>query len=492
MDEFGLRTMLGNGPYEAGYRLYSEQKVRHLSAPLDSLSLFDVDSHVVLVREYDGDRPALYDCDCSEGRCDHIAAVIISTNLSQGCKSVDDPADIERIEDLIDTLYDDITSDSRYDENEDYDGWGYSRRYRRDDESNSYEAEYDYTSDILCEIKESIHEPENMARLLVELFDAIDAFECSFDGFESATDEYQDMILTAFSHVSGKTLAGILAESTYKCDRYLEKLLPATLERAYPFLEKMSVKGRFAKELYFKHGNYDAYLNSSWGVEPLITVLKKVLEFGDVELGRRIFEDHYESDGPYREFEKEKLLPYLKKLGMDGISQDYSYDLFLKNPCEEYYSKALGKGDVHTEKELLDHARGMYLSNPVPDYDVLSFILGHDPVFVKDSLSKTGFVSTTRYGRYRDLSAAKRLFEHLVDKGFYEEAAVIGRGIVDARIHDKDNKNYGDGVAVLKAMGKDKGFESIGRPHSRYLAGLKADHPRMRKFWGLYDGTWHD
>lgn len=488
MNDFELRKLLGGELYESGYPIYRNGDISRLPDPIDGVSLYRVEGSTVLVRNYDNERPALYDCDCSCGKCRHIAAVIISENYDEHEEPVDDPEDIADIRKLIESLYDDVTSDSGYDEEENYyDDWEVERY---DLELNNAEVEYEYTLDICKKIKSCIREPDNMARLFTELFVSLDDFEYDNDGFERALNEFSELITTSYTCASGEVLAQALAQGTYQSEPFLRALSCDVLENAYAYLKKLEVRGHFGRDLLFEHGDFDEYLNANNSVHELMKVLDKLIADGKMDEGRRIFTDHYSPECSEGSYGKSLLIPYLVRLGLDEVSSQYCYELYLEEPCEKYFIHIRCGEGSHSEEELLGYARSKYLSADVPDYDILAFLLEHDRKFVLDEISRTGFVSQFTSYRYRDLEPAKKLYRHLAAKKLYGAAAIIGRGVIATRIDDKDNKKYGDAVEILREMGKDKGFESVTPPHSEYLADLRNNHNRMRKFWGLYDGTW--
>lgn len=79
---------------------------------------------------------------------------------------------------------------------------------------------------------------------------------------------------------------------------------------------------------------------------------------------------------------------------------------------------------------------------------------------------------------------------NLLDAGFVNESATVGRGLVERRLRSKDNKNYGDAVAMLVYMNSEEKFGKADIPQGRYMVWLQSEFPRHRKFWGMYDGTY--
>ncbi len=145
---------------------------------------------------------------------------------------------------------------------------------------------------------------------------------------------------------------------------------------------------------------------------------------------------------------------------------------------------------IDTER-LLDNLTSTVLSHENFDNDGLeTLIMEGRATDVDRYIKKTGFAPSRNFKDY-DCHKILDICDALVYRGFVESAAILGRGLILLRLNVKNADRYQDAVVMLQYMDRESRFEGLDEPHSRFKLRLQEEFPKMRKFWGLYTGTWN-
>ena len=494
MNEFDIRKSIGTNVYDQGKILVNSCSVKKVSEPARGVEIFESEGHIVIYRNYGGRKEPLYDCDCPDRSCAHIASVMILQNSSTCEITKDDPAAIERIEGLIDNIANDVLNDEYYDEEANYyEDWEIEEY---DIENNNEEIEYDYTYAICRHIVNEVKEPTNVILLFDRLHTRVDEdFEYDNGGFDKAFDLFDQHLSAAFHYATPEMVSELLSRgdrySAPWAMRFIKELPKETYDAAYQIGKRNHVNSYAMLEEMFERGDYEDYVESSTEKDQaMLRVGNELLKEGEIERASRICSALADSD--CNRCNIKEIAKLLSVIGKKEDAARFYYRLFIDRPCEEYMRSVMANDPNYTKSVMLDVAERRTRGIQGYDFDLLSFLTknGRDG-FVSELISSVGFPYEIKYGMARpDFKGACGLCESLADKGRFEESAFIARRIIGYRLEAKDSKSYEDGAKLLKFMDSRDGFEDIDIPHSVYLKNLKIDHPTMRKFWGLYNGTY--
>ena len=499
MDEFELRKLLGNESFDRGMKLVSSGCVKDAVDIGYGLSVIPVtcggQKFDVVVREYANGHPHLYDCECCEKGCDHLAAAKIKNELADKCeKPRDDEEAIEDIEEMIDCLLDDIREDREYDEEANYYEEWEIRKYGLEPHNNEIE-EY-YTGEICARITEDVSDPDDTVILFHKLQMQIQESEYDNGGFDSALRGYSDKISSAFRLISPETLVSVLSENRgYRscwADEYLEyvpKEVRDLAEKA--MMESSGPLSRSMRQQLLEKGAYERFLSSSSpNLDDLLKVLSELSKRGRTDEAKSFAEKL--SDFDVTGYSWFKIVEGYKLAGMKEKALAICQKLFLEDPREEILRR-VKELDNNSSRAMVDEAFESYKDSMTVKQMVLFAKNGHvkevEEYMVRKKLKPTygpGWIRDNEFPEYVELAYI------FARNDLYESAGAIAREIISTRLHIKDSNRYNDAVDMLRLMDTYGGFEHLELPHSQYKTDLRARTKTMRKFWGLYDGTWID
>ncbi|MGN0097994.1 MAG: hypothetical protein ACI38Y_01535 [Candidatus Methanomethylophilaceae archaeon] len=449
------------------------------------------DDHVVLIRRYP--QYIMLDCDCSPHKCIHIAAALIDElhNEENIDENEDDEEIIDDLESRIEDLVSDITEDSDYDEDANYyEDWEI-RKYGL--ENNNDEVEYDYTRSLIKDIVSEVSDPDTAILLLDDLITAISKMEFDNGGFERAFDECKDDIRNLFTHIGKDTLTEILKNRSYMADSIYKEHLKAVpgkvREDSYSVILKDGDVGNNAKEMFFENGDYERYIESCDNrTDSIIRVVDKLRSDGNMTKA-----SHFAAMliGRSDWYGDKKIADTLSANGYREEAAEIYLRIFERSPSDELISlieknsKKLDTQEIL--RKLMDRTAGS------PDYNISTLICLTDNGCASDVdgyIRDVGFSPRKQTFGSIDASLLRTLCSKLLEKGFPESSAILGRGHILSILKSKDSDRYSEAVSTLRFMDSKVEFETLPINHSAFKNGLRMDYPKLRKFWGLYNGTW--
>ncbi len=490
IDDAGLRELFGLQAFNQGSDLASKGAV---SAPRDvypGIAVYVVSDpdgrDYTVLRRLHTNKVDLLDCDCPDKKCRHIVAVLRHPEEDSDAVEEDDPELIEELEEIIDGIADDITGDPDYDEEANYyDDW-----YNADD--CNHDVEYEHTVDILGRIVCEVADPDTAVILIDRLLSSLSKMEYDNDGVDDAFSECDADICTLFTQIGPETIARILKNRSYSAQRlykeYLSHVPRGRMDQAYPLLDDSSVLSDNALEMQFERGDYDAYIRCSSQTTDAIFRVVAHLDAERNESAARYAGMLAECKDGYR-MEKSALI-----LASHGYREEAA-QLYLKlfstsHKFADFDNVKMNTAKIDTEA-LLDDLAGKTFAREEYDNEALkTLVLAGRASDVDRYIRKVGFAPIHGY-KYYDCRGIQTISRALIARGFGESAAILGRGLIELRLTLKDAKCYDDAVEMMKTMDEDERFEGLKEPHSAFKARMKAEYPKVRKFWGLYQGTWH-
>lgn len=495
MYDYELRKLLGNDSYEEGSELVSSGKVSDPISLDYGMTAFRIDDggriRTVITREYGDGRPRLYDCDCTGKNCSHVAAVMIKEEQEAGEDIEDDQEVIEEIETMIDTLLEDIASDDYYDEDANYyEDW---EIHKYGLENNNDEVEEHYTSRICDCICTDISEPNNAILLFHRLNAAIGKTEYDNGGFDNALECCDGAISAAFSCVRPEVLAEVLSEDTdYRgswAEPYLDQVPAEIMAQAMGIMENSTGPlSKTVRKLLFQEGKYERFISSREpNLNDLIDVMKELKSKGDTDSLKAFAErlDGLRADC----YNWQKFAWAYRAAGMEEKALEICADLFIKDPTQDLLNE-ISILDKDRCQPLLAQAIERHSESMAVSMMVLFASNGHADDVNRYIITKNAWPELTYDKRKYSLSGYLPLCRALTEHGFTETAGRIGRTIVKIRLEMKVSDSYQDAVDMMKLMDRYEEFETLNPPHSVYKRDLRESTRTMRKFWGMYDGTW--
>ena len=494
MSDSDLRRIFGLQVFVEGKLIVEEGLVSppeevHPSIHIQSVHCRDGSSHTVLIRDY-ADGNTLYDCDCGSDKCCHIVAIL----LSEDDESVADGSEedlIERIDSMIDSVTYDIVSDPDYDDD---------ANYYEDWEINKYglenyndDIEYEHVNGILTKILCDIGDPDQSMMLMDKLMRCLSSLEFDNGGADRAFSEHKSDIASLFERISLETLAKIMGNTTFNAKLvygpHIDNISQKRLDEAYALLDEESRLCDRALEMQFEKGDYDAYIRCSFRkLDAIIRVVEHLDSINDDSVSG------YAGmlagcDAGSRE---KTVADILSVHGYRSEAAKLYLKMFWSSHKYEYLQSYRANADDGESSKIVDDLASMTFSKDHYDVQALStLVLDGRGADVERYICRVGFVPRRSYRDY-DCSGILGLCRLLYSKGFIESAAVLGRGLILLRLDVKDANSYQDAVDMLKYMDGESGFEGAAVPHSVFRTSLKTEYPKVRKFWGLYDGTWVD
>ncbi len=492
IDDAGLKKAFGLQTFNAGSALAGNGAV---SAPRDvypGITVYvvsDSDGDHSVLRRLRANRVDLLDCDCSEDRCKHIVAALLSSEEKRASRSEVDPEVLEGIQNLIESIVEDIIEDPDYDEDANYyEDWELEKYGLTND---NYDVEYSHTNDAIEKVIHEIDDPDIAVLLIDDLLSNLSKLEYDNDGVEYAFFEHESDICTLFSQATPETISKILKNRSYPAEMlyetYLEHVPKRRLDEAYLFLGDAPKLGEKGLEMQFERGDYDAYIRSSSRTTEAII---RVIEHLDAERS--------DSVSKYAELLKEcpgistneTAAKLLSQHGYKEEAAEIYQNLFLRSHRYEYFSfMKMNSERIDAEKMLDELAEDAFSSDCFDNVALSTLIRGGRASDVDRYIKKNGFVPKRNYRDY-DCWDIPGICSAMLSRGFVESAAILGRGLIHLRLRVKDADRYGDAVEMMRFMDSEGRFEELDEPHSVFKARLKTEYPKMRKFWGLYEGTW--
>lgn len=496
MDSYEIKTLVGVENYDKGKALFDKGCVGPLTDLGHHLSFAEImdnkDCFIVTVRSYpDGLKP-MFECDCRSSKCRHVAALLLS--METDTKKIDDLDVIAEIEKDIDNLYNDIVSDSDYDEEANmYEDWEI-RKYNLVNDNDS--VEYDHTYDICERIVLNVSDPVTALKLFDRLHRSFDGFEYDNGGFEDAVKEFDDNLKVLFTYADPKLVAQILSSgSNYSGswgEKYMKYVPKNIVEQSDKYVGEQKTLNRTGLEIVLKNREYGTYIEKSNDkVRAYMTVIDEMRRNNDERTPDYAKILYGMGD---REYCSVQIADTISVVGLKREAANLYSISFVKSPKTEILDKLKSISEKEFVEDTLDKAVAEHLCGKFYRMST-SICLAEcgrcDKVekFIREvDFAVEEF--SYRYGpEYR---GAQTLCIILLNNGYVETSARIAHDVIEYRLNRKDNKQYDDGVMLLKFLDSRKEFENIEPKHSEYLANLKQEYGTMRKFWGMYNGTWVD
>lgn len=493
VNETILRKEFGLQLYDEGIAIAQHDGVSLHTEITQSIRLYSVrdrnSEHLVLVRDHAGGRIML-DCDCEDGKCGHMVAALMS---STSVKPADecDPAVITELEEKISTIVEDIISDPDYDDDANYyDDWEI-RKY--DLENDNYDVEFDHVSKLLGRILNEIGNPDTAVLLIDTMLTELSDMEFDNGGVNSAISKYDSDISTLFTHISPETIALVLENDTYYAEicyeRYLEHVSRKRMDEAYVLLDNSISQSDAALEMHFDRRDFDSYIGcSKLKRDAIVRVVRFLDDEGDDSAKRYagMLVDH--TNG----FDDTTAAEMLSDHGFkEEAARMYKAMFKSSHRYSDYENMCRNTESIDTDGLICELASATFSRDTYDIPALLTLVCTGRAKDVADYVLKKGYVPKRTY-KYIECRGTGELCEKLIDNGFPEAAATVGRGLIELRLNVKDPNCYTDAVDMLKFMDSDDRFEKIAKPHSEFYRDLKENYPKMRKFWGLYNGTWQD
>ncbi|MBO4568926.1 MAG: hypothetical protein J5674_02990 [Candidatus Methanomethylophilaceae archaeon] len=498
MDEFELRKKLGKRLFAEGREIVDGHRVEGPMRYDDSLCQYDVREldgtcSKVIVRTYEGDRDDLYDCDCSARLCRHVSAVMIS-RITGDDDDVDESA-ISELEGRIDSLYEDITSDPDYDEEENYwEDWEI-RKYGL--EQHNDVVEHDHVEEILEDIFCTVKDPVVTIDLLDRLFRSIKGMEIDNGGTDDAIGEFRKEIEAAASYADETTVSRIVSSNPYGepwIFEYIGKDLGKIKEAAYRINVSNGDCNGTVRRMMLERGDYDELIACRGeNVEDIVDVAKRLVSAGDIERAK-LYAGKLVGKDP--EHHSEDVADLLFRTGFVDEASDIYLRLYERRKTTwrlcgglEFLDRAFMSERVQREK-YLDEIVSMECNGKDFDLGAMSFLIKYGrEKDAEKTIRQTGY-------RYRiffrdpDFQGIRILCQGLKNHDLYETSASLARSVIEQVLKANDNKNYSNIVPLIRMMDEDDGFESISVPHSKYMEDLRVWAAKKSKFWGIYNGTY--
>ena len=237
--------------------------------------------------------------------------------------------------------------------------------------------------------------------------------------------------------------------------------------------------------------DYDAYIRSSSNkIDAIMQVIRQLDSIqGDSESASSYAGMLVGCDDDYR---KGTVADVLSKHGYRSEAAKLYLDMFRKSHKYEHLQSYRDNADDADSSSILDDLASETFSKDQYDVEALrTIVLDGRGADAERYICKVGFAPRRIYGIH-DLTGISGLCRLLCSRGFIESAAVLGRGLIRMRLNIKDPDCYQDAVDMLRYMDGESGFENAVEPHSAFKRSLKEQYPKMRKFWGMYEGTWVD
>lgn len=424
--------------------------------------------------------------------CRHIAAVIIKEAPEEDCPLEDDPDVIGDIENQIDCLVDDVVSDSSYDEEANYyEDWEINKY---DLENNNDEVEEEYTSEICERIMDEVVDPNNAVLLLHRLHKAIREAEFDNGGFDNAIFGYEEKIKSAFALIGPDVLVNVLSENTsYRgswAEKYLDQVPSDVMASAMDSMRASSgILSDTVRDMMLENGEYERYLSSGKpDLDDLVRLLTKLEGERDIE-SLRVYADRlggFEAS----DYNWNKFVRFYRAAGMNDRALDVCMTLFVTHPSQKILDE-ITELDCSRRQQAVDAAFEKYANTGNVPMMTLFASNGYAKEINRSIIDNELWPKHDwRQSRHTAFSGYIPLCRVLVEHGYTDTAAKIGRAVIEIRLAWKDSDAYQDAVDMMKMMDGYEEFESLKLPHSRYKSELREKHRTMRKFWGLYDGTW--
>ncbi len=491
IDDAGLKKAFGLQRFNEGSALAGKGAVSAPRGVYPGISVYvvsDSDGDHTVLRRLRASKVDLLDCDCLEDKCRYIVAVLASPK-SPGSIPEDNPEIIEEIEEEIDCIADDILEDPDYDEEVNcYEDW---EKERYDIEDYNHDVEYEHTSEVLRRIVCEVADPNAAILLIDKLLTSLSKLEYDNGGADDAFYERETDICTLFTQATPETIAKILKNTHYGAKRLYTKCLKHVprerLDQAYPLLDGSSKLSDNALEMQFERGDYDAYIRCS---SRTVDAIFRVVEHLDAERSADASKYAGMLVGCKSVYCGEKVARTLSTHGYKEDAAKLYLEMFEKShKFADFDNVRLNSTKIDTEKLLDDLARKTFARDSYDNEALKTLVLAGRASDVDRYIRKTGFVPQHGYKEY-DCREIETISRALISRGFGESAAILGRGLIELRLTVKDAQRYGDAVQMMKTMDQDKRYEELEEPHSAFRARMRVEYPKVRKFWGLYEGTW--
>ena len=492
MDGFSLQSTYGLEKYREAEEYLGKICVESVSLG-HNLILYKMGDHEVLHRDYpDGGDPS-YDCDCRCGDCKHIIAVRIHEMKSNPSDPRHDDKDtILELEEMIDGIRDMVYQDPDYDEEDNYyEDWEIEKYGI---ETYNEDVEYDNTREVLAEIVSRIKEPDN----LICLFDRLACrighdFEYDNGGFDRAFGEFDKEIRAAFAHARTDTVALVSSHDDHMCywaHRYIEDLGKTSMDEAYRYNRDHGIITGAVVKGMLEAGDYEDYVNNSDNKGAALLDVEGRLRGKDDDRLKRIVAGHEDAKTDYgREVGLAELFEFA---GIPRKAAEIYKELYDGRPCAQYldgirrnepgFDGSLRIDSLVKDAEEADGLRYSELCDLVSlgrKADVCRIVRE------KGARPCIGF-------RKPDYGGSEGLVYALISAGCPEEAALVGRGVIESVLSSNNNRIYDFAVGFLKRMNDCEELENVSVPQSDYVGMLKLKFPRHSKFWGIYNGTYRD
>ena len=493
MEESTLRELFGQDAFELGLESLDGDYVSKTECLCNGVYLtrvFDGTSEHRVLRRDHPDR-ILMDCDCGSGMCPHIAAMLARDVLPTTPEPLEtDETVVSDIRSRITSLEDDILEDPDYDEDADYyDDWGYDRF---NGPNPNEDVEFDHAEPIIGDILHKVPDTGTALGLIDELVSAIGETEFSDDGFLSAFSRYGRDLERLFREADVDTVAMLLRNRSCFASElygeYIEHIPDIVLDKAYSIVLDGGIAGDIAQDMMFENGDYDGYVSNSWNmVWATMRVIGKLEEDGRMQEASKFASTLI----GYRDLpERERVADTLSRHGYGDAAAEIYLMMFKDRPEDRLVGLISHNSEsVDMEGVLADLMSEVSRkeSYSMRTLDCLARN-GHADA-VSRLVIDMGFRPDIGYSG-PDCSGSLGLCESLLDAGFPEASAIIGRGVITHRLKSRDSDRYQEAVDLLVFMDGSDEYAKLRENHTDFKIWLKQEYGRMRKFWGLYNGTW--
>lgn len=491
-DDYRIRKDFGIEGYERAVGLASDtdaMMTEEIHPGVYIITVRDGDSSFKVLRRDHSDRRILLDCDCGSEACAHIAAVLIR-DLESIAPYEDDEEFIEDIRERIGTFASDVLGDPDYDEDANhYDYWEIEKYGLSNDND---EVEHSHTDDILSDIIFGIGDPDTAVTLIGELLESMGGLEYDNGGFERAFRDHDKDLKRLFSHINGDTFAALTRCRGYIasviCERYREYVQESARNDAYESLKGDDDVSEYGKRIIFERGDYEIYVEKNRGsVESIVRVIDELERNGDTERASGFAHMLVGKDGGHYNM---KMSAIMSRYGLGDEASQLNLKLLRETYSQVYVDRIKDESKTVDIDAELDRIMAEIASEETYPTHALVCLAGNGRSGDVDRyLKKVGY-SPNRDIRFMDHDSSADLCKVLEKNGFPESAAIVGRGLIRLRLDAKDPGRYGDAAEMLRIMDGMESMEGLKVGHSEFRSQLQQEYPNLRKFWGLYKGTW--
>ncbi len=244
----------------------------------------------------------------------------------------------------------------------------------------------------------------------------------------------------------------------------------------------------YDKRFIFEKGDYETYVEKNHGsVESIVRVIGELERKGDTERASAFARMLVGKDGGHYNM---KMSAIMSRYGLGDEASEINLRLLHKTYSQVYVDRIRDESKTVDIDAELDRIMAETASEKTFSPHVLVCLAGNGHSGDVDRyLKKVGY-SPNNDIRFMDHDSSMELCKVLEENGFPESAAIVGRGLIRLRLDAEDPDRYGDAAEMLRIMDGMESMEGLEVGHSEFRSQLQQEYPDLRKFWGLYKGTW--